>query len=169
MPDPFQENGAGEARGHHVSSRDFSVQTKGSPAPRSVDGRSRGQRAEHGNRWRQRVDGRRRAFVSERWTLVEMYERDGKQYIVATCNDAWLAKHKALSPRESQALGFAVLGDSNKLVAYKLGVSASTVGVLLHRAAEKLGCHSRRELLARFLELAAAPRAPEPCPGSNGT
>ena len=98
--------------------------------------------------------------MSERWTVVETYERDGKQYIVARCNDAWLAKHRALSRRESQALGFAVLGDSNKLVAYKLGVSASTVGVLLHRAADKLGCHSRPELLARFLELAAAPLAP---------
>lgn len=98
--------------------------------------------------------------MSERWTLVETYERDGEQYIVARYNDAWLAKHKALSPRESQVLGFAVLCDSNKVIAYKLGISASTVGVLLHRAAEKLGCHSRAELLARFLELAAAPPQP---------
>jgi DNA-binding CsgD family transcriptional regulator len=94
-------------------------------------------------------------FVSDRWTLVDAYERDGKQYLVATQNGIRVPKHTALSPRESQALGLSALGHSNKLVAYTLGITASTVGVLLHRAAEKLGTHSRPELLARFRQLEA--------------
>jgi DNA-binding CsgD family transcriptional regulator len=143
-----------------MSSRGLTLQTQSSPGPLSDGGRSRGHEGEKAQQPQRHFDGQRRSFVSERWTLVETYERDGQQYIVAKCNDAWLAKHKALSPRESQALGFAVLGDSNKLVAYKLGVSASTVGVLLHRAAEKLACHSRAELLARYLELATAQQGP---------
>ena len=81
-------------------------------------------------------------------------------YVVARRNDVRLPRPDALSPRERQALGFAVLGDSNKLIAYELGISASTVGVLLHRAAQKLGCHSRVELLRRFQELLAAPPNP---------
>jgi DNA-binding CsgD family transcriptional regulator len=97
-----------------------------------------------------------RSLVSERWTLVDTYERDGKRYVVARRNDVRLPRPDALSPRERQVLGFAVLGDSNKLIAYELGISASTVGVLLHRAAQKLGCHSRVELLQRFKELLAA-------------
>jgi len=97
-----------------------------------------------------------RSLVSERWTLVDTYERDGKRFVVARRNDVRLPRPDALSPRERQVLGFAVLGDSNKLIAYELGISASTVGVLLHRAAQKLGCHSRVELLQRFKELLAA-------------
>ena len=98
--------------------------------------------------------------MAERWTLVEAYELDGKQYIVARCDDTWRAKRRPLSRRESQVLGLAVLGDSNKVIAYKLGIAPSTVGVLLHRAAEKLACHSRPELLARFAALGGAPPAP---------
>jgi DNA-binding CsgD family transcriptional regulator len=87
---------------------------------------------------------------------VDTYERNGKRYVVARRNDVRLPRPDALSPRERQALGFALLGDSNKLIAYELAISASTVGVLLHRAAQKLGCHSRLELLERFRELLAA-------------
>jgi DNA-binding CsgD family transcriptional regulator len=108
-----------------------------------------------------------RSLVSERWTLVDTYERDGKRYVVARRNDVRLSLPSALSPRERQALGFAVLGDSNKLIAYELGISASTVGVLLHRAAQKLGCHTRHELLQCFRELLAA--APPPGPPKPST
>jgi len=57
-------------------------------------------------------------------------------------NGVRLPRTDALGPRERCALGFAVHGDSNKLIAiaYELGMSASTVGVLLHRAARKLRC-----------------------------
>ncbi len=104
-----------------------------------------------------------RSLVSERWTLVDTYEHDGKRFVVARRNDIRLPKPNPLSPRERQVLGFAVLGDPNKLIAYELGISASTVGVLLHRAMEKLGCHNRAELLQRFGELtAAAPSPPKP-------
>jgi len=82
-------------------------------------------------------------------------------------NDVRMPLPNALSPRERQALGFAALGDSNKLIAYELGISASTVGVLLYRAAQKLGCHTRVELLQRFRELLAA--APPPCPPKPST
>jgi DNA-binding CsgD family transcriptional regulator len=102
-----------------------------------------------------------RSLVCERWTLVDSYERDGKRYVVARRSDVRMPLPNVLSPRERQALGFAALGDSNKLVAYELGISASTVGVLLFRAAQKLGCHSRAELLQRFRELlASAPPQP---------
>lgn len=101
-----------------------------------------------------------RSLVSERWTLVDTYERDAKRYVVARRNELRLLRPEALSPRERQVLGFAVLGDSNKLIAYELGISASTVRVLLHRAMGKLGCRSRPELLQRFAELIAAGAGP---------
>jgi DNA-binding NarL/FixJ family response regulator len=59
-----------------------------------------------------------------------------------------------LTPRERQVAEFAAIGHSNKEIAYELGVSASTVGVLLMRAASKLGVASPADLV-RALRSAA--------------
>ena len=65
-----------------------------------------------------------------------------------------------LSRREREAVSRAALGETNKVIAFELGVSASTVGVLLHRAARKLRVRTRAELLERFRQM----RPSEPGP-----
>jgi DNA-binding CsgD family transcriptional regulator len=55
-----------------------------------------------------------------------------------------------LSEREELVVAQAVAGLTNKSIACSLGVSPSTVGVLLYRAATKLGVRSRAELLAAY-------------------
>ena len=45
---------------------------------------------------------------------------------------------RALTERERQIVAYADLGQSNKLIAYQLGLSPSTVGVHLAHAREKL-------------------------------
>jgi len=50
---------------------------------------------------------------------------------------------RELSERERQAVSLAALGQSNKLIAYELGVSLSTVSAYLARAAAKLGVSTR--------------------------
>jgi DNA-binding NarL/FixJ family response regulator len=55
-----------------------------------------------------------------------------------------------LSEREELVVARAVAGESNKSIAFSLGVAASTVGVLLSRAAAKLGVRSRSELAAAY-------------------
>lgn len=92
-----------------------------------------------------------KALVSARWTLVDHFESDGKRYILARRNEAVRGGFRELAPRERQALGFASLGHSNKLIAYEMGISASTVSVLLCRAAKKLGTKSRAALIATYL------------------
>jgi len=79
------------------------------------------------------------ALVAGRWSVVEHFERDGKRYYLAHKNDPELAADRRLSPRECQVLGYAGLGHSDKLIAYALGLSRSTVGTLLTRARRKLG------------------------------
>lgn len=103
-----------------------------------------------------------RVLASEGWTLVASYEYDGNHYrVVAIRNAGCLPRcDAALSPRESQVVECALVRDSNKVIAYELGISASTVGVLLHRAAQKLGCRNRAELLQRSRELASAASSP---------
>ena len=55
-----------------------------------------------------------------------------------------------LTPREEEALMHAREGHSNKSIAYILGLAPSTIGVLLYRAAVKLGARSREQLLAAY-------------------
>jgi DNA-binding CsgD family transcriptional regulator len=95
-------------------------------------------------------------LANEVWTVVDSYEKDGKRYVVAERSERRAPGPGVLSPRERQALAIAVHGDTNKVIAFKMGISASTVGVFLHRAAQKLGSRTRPELLARFRQLAAS-------------
>jgi DNA-binding CsgD family transcriptional regulator len=94
------------------------------------------------------------------WMVVRAYELDGTQFVVAQRHEAPPQGPRALSAREREALRLALGKDiTNKIIAFEMGISASTVGVLLHRAKYKLGCRTRAELLARFqvLQTAEAP------------
>ncbi len=105
----------------------------------------------------------RLGLTSGRWTLVDTYEVDGAVYVLARKSGLNAQAPSGLSCRERQAVGLATTGVSNKVIAYEMGISASTVGVLLHRAARKLGCHNRAELFARFSQIdATAPTATAP-------
>ena len=60
------------------------------------------------------------------------------------------APRRRLSEREHQVMTQVHLGHSDKEIAYELGLSVSTVRVLIHRAMQKLGAENRRDALARF-------------------
>jgi DNA-binding CsgD family transcriptional regulator len=97
-----------------------------------------------------------KALVQARWTLVDEFTSEGRRYIVARENGPKISGVEALSARESQAVAFAALGHTNKLIAYEMGITAATVGVLLWRAAAKLGVKSRAELVYAFSSRHAA-------------
>ncbi len=59
---------------------------------------------------------------------------------------------EALTDRERQVIRCAKFGHHNKLIAYELGISDSTVRVLIARAASKPGLRGRSELLRAFTE-----------------
>ena len=107
-------------------------------------------RAASGEREIEAAVKRRKGLVSARWSLVDHFESDGKRYLLARRNDAEVRGAEVLTLRERQAAGYAALGHSNKLIAYEMGVSPSTVGVLLHRAARKLDAQTRDELIAKL-------------------
>lgn len=105
-----------------------------------------------------------RGLVAGRWTLLDHFDRDGRRYVIAHRNDPDAPDPRALTLRERQVVGYAALGQSNKLIAYELGVSESTVGVLLHKAAAKLGARSRGEL-----GIFAFPPRPSDAPQDDGS
>jgi DNA-binding CsgD family transcriptional regulator len=89
----------------------------------------------------------RKALVAGRWSLVDQIEQNGERYIVARQNEPTAPGPALLSKREKEVVGYAQLGHHDKLIAYELGISASTVRVLFGRAKAKLGVRSRKELL----------------------
>jgi DNA-binding CsgD family transcriptional regulator len=89
-----------------------------------------------------------KVLVMARWSLIDQFERDGRRYVVAYENQPSGAGPDALTAREKQVVGHALLGHHNKLIAYELGISHSTVRVLLARAAKRLRVNTRAELLA---------------------
>jgi DNA-binding NarL/FixJ family response regulator len=86
------------------------------------------------------------ALVAGRWSLLDRFESDGRRYLVARRNDDEVRDPRGLTTREQQIAARAALGHSNKLIAYELGVSPSTVATFLTRALKKLGCTTRAEL-----------------------
>jgi DNA-binding NarL/FixJ family response regulator len=85
--------------------------------------------------------------------VIEQFEQDGFRYRLVRRpvepNDAT----PRLTKREMQVLDYAVGGHSNKSIAYALGLSPSTVGVLLFRAATKLEAKSRIQLLLVYAQM----------------
>jgi DNA-binding CsgD family transcriptional regulator len=97
-----------------------------------------------------------KALVDARWTLLDHFDSDGRRFVVARRNTSDVPDAAELTERERQVLAYAALGHTNKLVAYELGITASTVRVLFARAAKKLGASSREDAVARFVQRTAA-------------
>ncbi|MEO7108835.1 MAG: LuxR C-terminal-related transcriptional regulator [Polyangiaceae bacterium] len=92
-----------------------------------------------------------RGLVDARWSLVDQFENDGKRFIVARENEPISPPLPNLSKRERQIVGYLVAGHTSKLIAYELGISDSTVRVLIHRAMQRLKVKTRSGLAAAFI------------------
>lgn len=90
------------------------------------------------------------ALVRARWTLVDSFEADRRQYIVARANPIGARPLARLSERERQVVACLSMGHTNKETAYELGLSHSTVRVLVARARAKLGVTTLPELVAIY-------------------
>lgn len=102
-----------------------------------------------------RADGDRalpswKALVQARWSLVDEFQSDGKRYVLARTNGLSSQGVSLLTPRERQVAACIAMGHSNKEAAYELGLSHSTVRVLVARACAKLGAGNRGELVEKY-------------------
>lgn len=103
-----------------------------------------------------------RPLIVARWSLLDDFDSDGRRFVVAVQNEPHTRPPRGdLSEREHQVLTQAHLGHAVKDIAYELGLSDSTVRVLLHRAARKLGASTRQEAIARFEALVKGHEADE--------
>jgi DNA-binding CsgD family transcriptional regulator len=73
-----------------------------------------------------------------------------------------------LTPRERQVAALAARGHANKVIAYDLGLTVSTVSVYLGKAARKLGVRGRVALICAYhAEVGDEPRLPAVLSGSE--
>jgi len=93
------------------------------------------------------------ALVAGRWSLVDEVESDGRRFVIAHRNPVAVPPLARLTREQASVLGLALLGHSNKLIAYELGISEASVAMRLGRAGRTLGATSRVALLRRVSEL----------------
>lgn len=86
-------------------------------------------------------------LMSGHWSLVGRFDRDGKRHLLLRRNRAAERAPVTLTPHEASVVDYAVLGHSNKRMAYELGISQPNVSECLRRACAKLGVGTRAGLM----------------------
>lgn len=96
-----------------------------------------------------------KALVRGRWSMVDWFDTDGRRFVLAIPNSPGVTDPRGLSERESQVVTYAVLGHSNKMIAYRLGLSTSRVSTLLRSSMRKMGFRTRSQLVREMRDFPA--------------
>jgi DNA-binding CsgD family transcriptional regulator len=91
-----------------------------------------------------------KALVRGRWSIVDWFDTDGRRFVLALPNSPDVTDPRGLSERESQVVAYVVLGHTNKMIAYRLGLSTSRVSTVLRSAMRKLGFGTRTQLVKQM-------------------
>ena len=87
-----------------------------------------------------------RALVDGEWSLVEIFDSDGRRFMVARRNPPALPHAPLLTEREQCVLGLRAHAQGIKQIAYELALSESTVSRVLSMGMRKLGLSTASEL-----------------------
>jgi DNA-binding CsgD family transcriptional regulator len=101
--------------------------------------------------------GSRAGTEAGKWTTLDQFVHSGFFYQLRRRPVDSPGDNARLTQREELVVAAAFTGESNKSIAFRLGVAPSTVGVLLFRACTKLGARSRSELLAAYARRTQGP------------
>jgi DNA-binding CsgD family transcriptional regulator len=95
------------------------------------------------------------ALLQGRWSMVEWFDTDRRRYILAVPNAPRVLDPRGLTKRESQVVAYAAMGESHKLIAYRLGISRSRTSGALSSAMRKLGVKTQPQLVEKLSALQA--------------
>ena len=90
------------------------------------------------------------ALVRGRWSTVDWFDSDGRRFVLGLPNAPNVTDPRGLTERELQVVSYAVLGQTNKLIAYQLGLSKGRVSTLISSAMRKLGAQTRAQLIKKL-------------------
>jgi len=91
-----------------------------------------------------------KALVRGRWSVIDWFDTDGRRFVLARPNPPRVYDPRGLSEQECQVVTYVLLGETNKLIAYRLGLSQGRVSGLLKSAMHKLGANSRAQLVQKL-------------------
>jgi len=93
-------------------------------------------------------------LVRGRWSLVSSFDDKGRRIFLAEPNEPVAPKLEAeLSRRERQIAGYLLLGHSDKLIAYELGLSEGAISAVVSRLKKKLATPTMAALLRALAAL----------------
>ena len=90
------------------------------------------------------------AMMYGRWSMIDWFDSDQRRFVLAIPNPPDLGDPRGLSERELQVATYTSLGESGKLISYRLGVSKGTVSNALDAAMRKLSVKTQPELVAKM-------------------
>jgi len=98
-------------------------------------------------------------LVRGTWSLVDWFDAEGRRFLLAKPNAPRITDPRGLSEREAQVATYAALGDTNKVIGYRLGLSPSYVSRLVHDAMRKLDVKTRAQLVDKMRTMNPRPAA----------
>ena len=98
------------------------------------------------------------ALVRGRWSMVDWFDTDQRRYVLALPNPPSVRDPRGLTERESQVVAYAAIGESHKMIGYRLGISRSTATNTLRSAMRKLGATTQAQLVEKLASLRRPPK-----------
>jgi len=96
-----------------------------------------------------------KALVRGRWSTVDWFDSDGRRFVLGLPNAPNVTDPRGLTDREMQVVAYVLSGQTNKLIAYNLGLSKGRVSTLLRSAMRKNGVQTRSQLISRLHDFGA--------------
>lgn len=97
-------------------------------------------------------------LVRGRWSLVDWFDTDGRRFVLAKPNAPNVGDPRGLTEREHQVATYAALGETHKIIGYRLGISRSRISGLLGSAMRKLRVKTQAQLVIRMHGLQRPPK-----------
>ena len=91
-----------------------------------------------------------KSLVEGRWSMVDWFDSDARRFVLPIRNPPGINDPHGLTKRESQVSAYAALGESGKLIGYRLGISTSRVSAVLKDAMRKLRVRTQAELVEKM-------------------